>query len=47
LLQLPRLSGWPPDPGQPQPIRRGSGRIALAEALRVLAAAQQGKLERP
>lgn len=29
------LTGWKPDPSQPQPIRRGSGRVDLAEALRV------------
>jgi SAM-dependent methyltransferase len=46
-FQLLTLSAWAPDPGQPQPIRRGSGRIDLAEALRVPAAVQQGKLERP
>jgi hypothetical protein len=37
---VPRLSDWAPDPGQPQPIRRGSARIDLAEALRVPAAVQ-------
>jgi SAM-dependent methyltransferase len=46
-FQLLTLSAWAPDPGQPQPIRRGSGRIDLAEALRVPAAVQQGKLDRP
>jgi SAM-dependent methyltransferase len=45
-FQLLTLSAWAPDPGQPQPIRRGSARIDLAEALRVPAATQQGKLER-
>ena len=34
-FQILMLSGWTPDPGQPQPIRRGSGRINLAEALGV------------
>jgi SAM-dependent methyltransferase len=45
-FQLLTLSAWAPDPGQPQPIRRGSGRIDLAEALRVPAAVPQGKVER-
>ena len=34
-FQILMLSGWTPDPSQPQPIRRGSGRINLAEALGV------------
>jgi NADH dehydrogenase [ubiquinone] 1 alpha subcomplex assembly factor 5 len=34
-FQILMLSAWKPDPAQPQPIRRGSGRINLAEALRV------------
>jgi hypothetical protein len=29
------LSGWKPAPSQPQPLRRGSGRVSLAEALEV------------
>ena len=28
------LSGWKPDPSQPLPARRGSGKISLADALR-------------
>jgi SAM-dependent methyltransferase len=42
-FQLLTLSGWAPDPGQPQPIRRGSGLVDLAEALRVPAAAPESK----
>ena len=34
-FQILMLSAWKPDPGQPQPVRRGSGRVNLAEALRV------------
>ena len=34
-FQILMLSGWKPDPSQPQPIRRGSGRVNLAEALGV------------
>jgi NADH dehydrogenase [ubiquinone] 1 alpha subcomplex assembly factor 5 len=37
-FQILMLSGWKPDPSQPQPIRRGSGRVNLAEALGVPAA---------
>jgi SAM-dependent methyltransferase len=44
-FQILTLSGWMPDPGQPQPIRRGSGRINLAEALGVPAGAADGKAE--
>jgi hypothetical protein len=40
------LSGWTPDPGQPQPIRRGSGRINLAEALGVPPEVLDGKRKR-
>jgi len=28
------MSGWKPDPSQPQPARRGSGTMSLADALR-------------
>jgi NADH dehydrogenase [ubiquinone] 1 alpha subcomplex assembly factor 5 len=42
-FQILMLSGWAPDPGQPQPIRRGSGRINLAEALGVPAEVLEGK----
>jgi SAM-dependent methyltransferase len=45
-FQLLTLSGWAPDPGQPQPIRRGSGRVNLAEALGVPPAALEGKARR-
>jgi NADH dehydrogenase [ubiquinone] 1 alpha subcomplex assembly factor 5 len=34
-FEILMLSAWKPDPGQPQPIRRGSGRVGLAEALEV------------
>jgi NADH dehydrogenase [ubiquinone] 1 alpha subcomplex assembly factor 5 len=34
-FQLLTLSGWKPDPSQPQPIRRGSGQASLAKALGV------------
>ncbi|MGH6906002.1 MAG: methyltransferase domain-containing protein, partial [Geminicoccaceae bacterium] len=42
-FQILMLSGWTPDPGQPQPIRRGSGRINLAEALGVPPEVLEGK----
>ena len=45
-FQLLTLSGWAPDPGQPQPIRRGSGLVDLAEALSVPAAVLEGKVKR-
>ena len=45
-FQLLTLSGWAPDPGQPQPIRRGSGLVDLAEALSVPAAVPEGKAKR-
>ena len=32
-LRLAVLTGWAPGPGQPQPLRPGSGRIALGAAL--------------
>ncbi len=34
-FQILMLSGWKPDPSQPRPLRRGSGRTSLAEALAV------------
>jgi NADH dehydrogenase [ubiquinone] 1 alpha subcomplex assembly factor 5 len=34
-FQVLMLSAWKPAPGQPQPLRRGSGRVNLAEALKV------------
>jgi SAM-dependent methyltransferase len=45
-FQLLTLSGWAPAPGQPQPIRRGAGRVNLAEALGVPAEVLEGKLKR-
>jgi hypothetical protein len=45
-FQILMLSGWSPGPGQPQPIRRGSGQINLAEALGVPAAVLEGKARR-
>jgi len=32
-FEIVHLSGWAPAPGQPQPARRGSGRVSLADAL--------------
>lgn len=32
-FQILMLSGWKPDPSQPQPVRRGSARFDLAQAL--------------
>ncbi len=32
-FQLLMLAAWSPGPGQPQPLRRGSGQASLAEAL--------------
>jgi NADH dehydrogenase [ubiquinone] 1 alpha subcomplex assembly factor 5 len=46
-FQLLTLSAWAPDPSQPQPIRRGSGLVNLAEALSVPAEASEGKVKRP
>jgi NADH dehydrogenase [ubiquinone] 1 alpha subcomplex assembly factor 5 len=45
-FQLLTLSGWAPDPSQPQPIRRGSGQVNLAEALGVPVAVPDGKVQR-
>ena len=45
-FQILMLSGWTPDPSQPQPIRRGSGRVNLAEALGVPAEVLDGKAKR-
>jgi len=39
------LSGWKPGPDQPQPLRRGSGRVDLARALGVPDEALAGKRE--
>ncbi|HST75970.1 MAG TPA: methyltransferase domain-containing protein [Acetobacteraceae bacterium] len=33
-LRLAMLTGWAPGPGQPQPLRPGSGQASLADALR-------------
>ncbi|MFN3726802.1 MAG: class I SAM-dependent DNA methyltransferase [Allosphingosinicella sp.] len=33
-FEIIHLSGWAPSPDQPQPARRGSGTVSLAEALR-------------
>lgn len=33
-FQIVFLTGWAPDPSQPKPARRGSGRTSLADALR-------------
>jgi NADH dehydrogenase [ubiquinone] 1 alpha subcomplex assembly factor 5 len=45
-FQILMLSGWAPDPSQPQPIRRGSGRLDLAQAFGVPAEAVEAKLKR-
>jgi NADH dehydrogenase [ubiquinone] 1 alpha subcomplex assembly factor 5 len=45
-FQLLTLSAWAPDPSQPQPIRRGSGQVNLAEALGVPVAVPDGKVQR-
>jgi hypothetical protein len=45
-FQILMLSGWTPDPGQPQPIRRGSGQVNLAAALGVPVEVLEGKAKR-
>ena len=45
-FQLLMLSGWKPDPSQPQPIRRGSGQASLAKALGVPVEVLEGKGKR-
>lgn len=45
-FQLLTLTGWKPDPGQPQPLRRGSGEVSLARALGVPPEVLQGKAKR-
>ena len=45
-FQLLTLSGWAPDRSQPQPIRRGSGQVNLAEALGVPVEVLEGKAKR-
>ena len=46
-FQILMLSGWKPDPDQPQPLRRGSGRVNLARALGVPPEILEGKAKRP
>jgi SAM-dependent methyltransferase len=45
-FQLLTLSGWAPDPGQPKPVRRGSGQVRLAEALGVPLDVLEGRAKR-
>jgi NADH dehydrogenase [ubiquinone] 1 alpha subcomplex assembly factor 5 len=45
-FQILTLSGWGPDPGQPQAIRRGSGKLNLAEAFGVPAEVLDGRANR-
>jgi NADH dehydrogenase [ubiquinone] 1 alpha subcomplex assembly factor 5 len=45
-FQLLTLSGWAPDPSQPQPIRRGSGQVNLADALGLPVEVLEGKARR-
>ncbi|HEX2479025.1 MAG TPA: methyltransferase domain-containing protein [Geminicoccaceae bacterium] len=45
-FQLLTLSGWAPEPSQPQPIRRGSGQVHLADALGVAPEGLEGKARR-
>jgi hypothetical protein len=33
-FEIINLLGWAPAPSQPQPARRGSGKVSLADALR-------------
>jgi NADH dehydrogenase [ubiquinone] 1 alpha subcomplex assembly factor 5 len=42
-FEILMLSGWKPAPSQPQPLRRGSGRVNLAEALKVPTGRQNGE----
>ena len=46
-FQILMLSGWKPDPAQPQALRRGSGQVNLAQALGVPAEVLEGKARRP
>jgi SAM-dependent methyltransferase len=46
-FQILMLSGWKPGPDQPQPLRRGSGRVNLARALGVPAEILEGNARRP
>jgi NADH dehydrogenase [ubiquinone] 1 alpha subcomplex assembly factor 5 len=45
-FQILMLSGWAPDPSQPQAVRRGSGQADLAEALGVPVEILEGKAKR-
>jgi NADH dehydrogenase [ubiquinone] 1 alpha subcomplex assembly factor 5 len=45
-FQLLTMSGWAPDPGQPRPVRRGSGQVNLAKALGVPLDVLEGKARR-
>jgi NADH dehydrogenase [ubiquinone] 1 alpha subcomplex assembly factor 5 len=45
-FQLLTMSGWAPDPGQPRPVRRGSGQVNLAKALGVPLKVLEGKVRR-
>ncbi len=42
-FQILTLTGWKPDPSQPQPLRRGSGQVSLARALGVPPEVLEGK----
>ena len=33
-FEIVHVSGWSPGPGQPQPLRPGSGKVSLAQAIR-------------
>ena len=46
-FQILMLSGWKPDPDQPQALRRGSGQVNLAQALGVPVEVLEGKAKRP
>ncbi len=46
-FQILMLSGWKPGPDQPQPLRRGSGRVNLARALGVPPEVLEGRAKRP
>jgi SAM-dependent methyltransferase len=45
-FQILMLSGWTPDPGQPQPIRRGRGQVNHAAAHGVPVEVLEGKAKR-
>ncbi len=44
-FQILTLSGWKPAPDQPQPLRRGSGQVKLAQALGVPLEVLEGRPE--